>query len=138
MWLPTSVSWADLCVVSGASEREQGTKGNLFRDSDVVVGRVGTDVAGASAWVETTAVPLPRVGRGPMNLHLHLHVQRFITVLSLGVGLVAFSGVALAQDTVAPTINADGSSGRSDAGINPAVDADGPTLVYGDITRGNT
>src|SRR5215218_9441820 len=71
-----------------------------------------------------------------MNLHLHMHVQRFIAVIGLGVGLVAFSGVALAQETVAPTINADGSSGRSDAGINPAVDADGPTLVYGDIPGG--
>jgi Bacterial TSP3 repeat len=71
-----------------------------------------------------------------MNLHLHLHVQRFFTVIGLGVGLVAFSGVAMAQETVAPTINADGRSGRSDAGINPAVDADGPTLVYGDIPGG--
>src|SRR5215216_2316710 len=71
-----------------------------------------------------------------MNLHSHMHVQRFVTVIGLGVGLVAFSGVALAQETVAPTINADGSSGRSDAGVNPAVDADGPTLVYGDIPGG--
>ncbi len=67
---------------------------------------------------------------------MKLHLQRFITVASLGVGLVAFDGVALAQETVAPTINADGSAGRSDAGINPAVDADGPTLVYGDIPGG--
>jgi len=65
-----------------------------------------------------------------------MHVQRFVTVIGLGVGLVAFSGVALAQETVAPTINADGNSGRSDAGVNPAVDADGPTLVYGDIPGG--
>src|SRR5215211_7689086 len=79
---------------------------------------------------------LPRVGRGTMNLHSHMHVQRFVTVIGLGVGLVAFSGVALAQETVAPTINADGNSGRSDAGVNPAVDADGPTLVYGDIPGG--
>jgi hypothetical protein len=71
-----------------------------------------------------------------MNFQVHLHLQRFIAVIGLGVGLVAFSGVALAQETVAPTINADGSSGRSDAGINPAVDADGPTLVYGDIPGG--
>jgi hypothetical protein len=63
-------------------------------------------------------------------------LRRFITVIGLGLGLVTFSGVALAQETVAPTINADGSSGRSDAGINPAVDADGPTLVYGDIPGG--
>jgi hypothetical protein len=71
-----------------------------------------------------------------MNLHIHLHLQRFVAVIGLGVGLVAFGGVALAQETVAPTINADGSSGRSDAGVNPAVDADGPTLVYGDIPGG--
>jgi hypothetical protein len=71
-----------------------------------------------------------------MNLHLHLHLQRFIAVIGLGVGLVAFSGVALAQETVAPTINADGSTGRSDSATNPAVEADGPTLVYGDIPGG--
>src|SRR5215204_7365956 len=69
-------------------------------------------------------------------MKLHFHLQKFITVVGLGVGLVAFSGVALAQETVAPTINADGSSGRSDAGLNPAVDADGPTLIYGDIPGG--
>src|SRR5215218_10338126 len=69
-------------------------------------------------------------------MNLHFHLQRFIAVIGLGVGLVAFSGVALAQETVAPTINADGSSGRSDAGLNPAVDADGPTLIYGDIPGG--
>ena len=67
---------------------------------------------------------------------MKLHLQRFITVASLGVGLVAFGGVALAQEPVVPTINADGSSGRSNADINPAVDADGPTLVYGDIPGG--
>ena len=67
---------------------------------------------------------------------MKLHLQRFITVASLGVGLVAFGGVALAQENIAPTINADGSSGTSNAGINPAVDADGPTLVYGDIPGG--
>jgi hypothetical protein len=69
-------------------------------------------------------------------MNLHLHLQRFITVIGLGVGLVGFSDVALAQQTAAPTINADGSSGRSNAGTNPAVDADGPTLVYGDIPGG--
>jgi hypothetical protein len=69
-------------------------------------------------------------------MNLHLHLQRFITVIGLGIGLVGFSGVALAQQTAAPTINADGSSGRSNSGTNPAVDADGPTLVYGDIPGG--
>ncbi len=71
-----------------------------------------------------------------MNLRLHVHLPRIITVASLGVSLVAFGGVTLAQETVAPTINADGSSGTSNAGVNPAVDADGPTLIYGDIPGG--
>jgi hypothetical protein len=71
-----------------------------------------------------------------LQVHLHLHLQRFIAVIGLGVGLVAFGGVAMAQEGTAPVINADGSSGRSDADINPAVDADGPTLVYGDIPGG--
>jgi hypothetical protein len=65
--------------------------------------------------------------------HKHMHVQRFIAIAGLGVGLVAFGGVAMAQEGTAPVINADGSSGTSNAGLNPAVDADGPTLVYGDI-----
>lgn len=73
-------------------------------------------------------------------MKLHLHVKRLITITSLGVGLVAYGGVALAQDSGAPVINADGSSGTSNAGIDPAVNADGPTLVYGDIDSppGNT
>lgn len=73
-------------------------------------------------------------------MNVRLHLQRFIAVTSLGVGLVAFGGVALAQESVTPVINADGSSGTSNAGLNPAVDADGPTLVYGDINSppGNT
>ena len=69
-------------------------------------------------------------------MKLHMHLPRFITVASLGFGLVAFGGVALAQESVTPTINADGSSGASHAGLNPAVDADGPTLIYGDIPGG--
>jgi hypothetical protein len=71
-----------------------------------------------------------------MNLRLHVHLSRYITVASLGIGLVAFGGGALAQESVTPVINADGSSGASHAGLNPAVDADGPTLVYGDIPGG--
>jgi hypothetical protein len=67
-------------------------------------------------------------------------MKRFITAMSLGLGLVASSGLTSAQESVAPVINADGSSGTSNAGLNPAVDADGPTLVYGDINSppGNT
>jgi hypothetical protein len=71
-----------------------------------------------------------------MNLKLQKHLPRFITVASLGAGLITFGGVAFAQENVTPTINADGSSGASHSGINPAVDADGPTLVYGDIPGG--
>ena len=63
-------------------------------------------------------------------------MKRFITVVSLGLGLVTFSGGALAQEGGVPTINADGSSGTSTAGLNPAVDADGPTIVYGDLNPG--
>src|SRR5215212_203828 len=100
------------------------------------MGRVGTDVAGAQAWIEANVVPLPRAGREPMNLRLPVHLSRYITVASLGIGLVAFGGGALAQESVTPVINADGSSGASHAGLNPAVDADGPTLVYGDIPGG--
>src|SRR5215212_8357424 len=117
-------------------ERVGGSRGNPFRDSDVVVGRVGTDVAVALAWIEANAFALPRAGRGPMNLRLHMHLPRFITVVSLGAGLITFGGVAFAQENVTPTINADGSSGASHSGINPAVDADGPTLIYGDIPGG--
>src|SRR5215212_6123032 len=66
----------------------------------------------------------------------HMHSPRIITVISLGIGLITFGGVASAQENVAPTINADGRSGASHSGANPAVDADGPTLVYGDIPGG--
>ena len=65
-------------------------------------------------------------------------MKNVITVVSLGLGLglVASSGVAWAHETGFPVINADGSSGTSNAGLNPAVDADGPTYVYGDINSG--
>jgi hypothetical protein len=69
-------------------------------------------------------------------MNVHLHLQRFVTVIGLGVSLVSATGEAVAQETVAPTINADGRSGTSNAGLNPAVDADGPTLIYGDIDSG--
>ena len=65
-------------------------------------------------------------------------MKNVITVvgLGLGLGLVVSSGVAWAQESSYPVINADGSAGRSNAGLNPAVDADGPTYVYGDINSG--
>lgn len=63
-------------------------------------------------------------------------MKNVIAALSLGVGLIAGGGVVSAQDSGVPTINADGNSGSSNAGINPAVDADGPTVVYGDLNTG--
>jgi hypothetical protein len=63
-------------------------------------------------------------------------MKKLIVVIGLGVSLVSATGEAVAQETVAPTINADGRSGTSNAGLNPAVDADGPTLIYGDIDSG--
>src|SRR5829696_4922316 len=114
--------------------QQRSSRGNPIRDSDVLLARVGTDVADAPAWIEAHAILLPRAGREPMTLTLHMHLPRLITVASLGFGLVAFGGVAFAQES--GTINADGSSGASHAGLNPAVDADGPTLIYGDIPGG--
>lgn len=55
------------------------------------------------------------------------------TIFSVGVGvsLTLSGGIALAQET----INADGTSGAARPG-SPAVDADGPTVVYGDVNVG--
>ena len=57
----------------------------------------------------------------------------FHSIFSLGVGvsLALSGGLALAQET----INADGNSGAANPG-SPAVDADGPTVVYGDVNTG--
>lgn len=62
-------------------------------------------------------------------------MKRLLTVTTLGASLLLWSGSALAQQDGA-VINADGNSGTSSAGINPAVDADGPTVVYGDVNTG--
>jgi hypothetical protein len=57
----------------------------------------------------------------------------FRSIFSLGVGvsLALSGGLAIAQET----INADGNSGAANPG-SPAVDADGPTVVYGDVNVG--
>jgi hypothetical protein len=57
----------------------------------------------------------------------------FKSMFSLGVGvsLALSGGLAIAQET----INADGNSGAARPG-SPAVDADGPTVVYGDVNVG--
>lgn len=57
----------------------------------------------------------------------------FRSIFSLGVGvsLALSGGLAMAQET----INADGNSGAARPG-SPAVDADGPTVVYGDVNVG--
>src|SRR5688500_6886257 len=59
-------------------------------------------------------------------------MRRLIITIGLGVGLVASGGVALAQET----INADGSNVTSTAGVNPVAEAEGPTIVYGDLNPG--
>ena len=59
-------------------------------------------------------------------------MRRLIITVGLGMGLVASSGAALAQET----INADGSNVTSTAGVNPVAEAEGPTIVYGDLNPG--
>jgi hypothetical protein len=62
-------------------------------------------------------------------------MKRIITVIALGASL-AVAGGAAAQENGEAIINADGNSGASRAGLDPAVDADGPTIVYGDLYPG--
>jgi hypothetical protein len=59
-------------------------------------------------------------------------MRKSIVIASLGLALATSGGIAVAQET----INADGSSGASNAVTNPSVDADGPTIVYGDLNPG--
>ena len=61
-------------------------------------------------------------------------MKRFITVIGLSAIFGISSGGAVAQEDA--IINADGNSGASNADTNPAVDADGPTIVYGDLDVG--
>jgi len=57
-------------------------------------------------------------------------MKRFITIVSLGISLAVVGGAA------AQEINADGSAGKSNSGSNPAVNANGPNVVYGDLNPG--
>ena len=59
-------------------------------------------------------------------------MRKSILIASLSLALATSGGIAVAQET----INADGTSGASNAGVNPSVDADGPTIVYGDLNPG--
>jgi hypothetical protein len=63
-------------------------------------------------------------------------MKRFILILSLSAGLIAFSPVASAQESGAPVINADGTDVASTAGLNPVANGTGPTLIYDDLTAG--
>ena len=63
-------------------------------------------------------------------------MKRFILILSLSAGLIAFSPVASAQESGAPVINADGTDAASTAGLNPVANGTGPTLIYGDLSSG--
>src|SRR5215207_9328807 len=65
-----------------------------------------------------------------------LSMKRFILVLSLSAGLIAFSPGASAQESGAPVINADGTDAASTAGLNPVDNGTGPTLIYGDLSGG--
>src|SRR5215212_7723518 len=71
-----------------------------------------------------------------MPLPRRLSMNRFILVLSLSAGLIAFSPVASAQESGAPVINADGTDAASTAGLNPVDNGTGPTLIYGDLSAG--
>jgi hypothetical protein len=57
-------------------------------------------------------------------------MKRFITIMSLAASLAVVGGAA------AQEINADGTAGKSSSGSNPAVNANGPTVVYGDLNPG--
>jgi hypothetical protein len=64
-------------------------------------------------------------------------MKSFIIVITLGVGLVAGGGIAAAQETAdGAVINADGSDVTSTAGVNPVAEAEGPTIIYGDLNSG--
>ncbi|MDQ2652712.1 MAG: hypothetical protein M3Z20_06660 [Chloroflexota bacterium] len=64
-------------------------------------------------------------------------MKRILTgAISLGLGLASLSGIASAQTPAGISTNADGSYVSSRAGIHPAADGDGGTVIYGDITTG--
>src|SRR5918995_6074102 len=71
-----------------------------------------------------------------MPLPRRLSMKRFILILSLSAGLIAFSPVASAQKSGAPVINADGTDVASTAGLNPVANGTGPTLIYDDLSAG--
>jgi hypothetical protein len=58
-------------------------------------------------------------------------MRRFVAVVAVGASLLACGGSVVAQET----INADGHSGAASP-VTPAVNADGPTVVYGDLDVG--
>jgi hypothetical protein len=60
-------------------------------------------------------------------------MKRSTLVIALGVGLLLCRGAAAQEGAV---INADGTAGTSTAATDAAVDADGPTVVYGDLDLG--
>src|SRR3954471_4605995 len=63
-------------------------------------------------------------------------MTKFVLILSLSAGLIAFSPAASAQESGAPVINADGTDAASTAGLNPVANGSGPTLIYGDLSAG--
>ena len=78
-------------------------------------------------WEEVIQLPY-------LGMRTQQQKQKMLTTvlgLGLGVSLALSGGLAIAQET----INADGNSGAANPG-SPAVDADGPTVVYGDVNTG--
>src|SRR5687768_10677039 len=71
-----------------------------------------------------------------MPLPRRFSMKRFMLILSLSAGLIAFSPVASAQESGAPVINADGTDVASTAGLNPVANGTGPTLIYDDLSAG--
>jgi hypothetical protein len=64
-------------------------------------------------------------------------MNRMLRSIACGaLGVVALAGVARAQEAPPVDANADGSVVKSDAALNPSVNADGQNLSYGDIGPG--
>lgn len=60
-----------------------------------------------------------------------------IAATSLSLSLAGVGSIAVAQENIVPIVtNADGTSVKSTAGVNPTANGGGGTIVYGDINTG--
>ncbi len=152
-----STDWAHLC--RAATRRVDGARSRCIRSCVLRwighIRRSGAPIAVPLAWLAAAegnparASPVAKLSvsrelrarprrRRPSTMPLprRLSMKRFILVLSLSAGLIAFSPVASAQESGAPVINADGTDAASTAGLNPVANGTGPTLIYGDLSAG--